>query len=225
MKIPLFKRLFGQLTDEEIKIYTKRTSEDLNSFRQTGYMFFKTVCWWYAKIMFNAQIINKHNLPAQWQNMIVVSNHKNNLDPFIVGGITSKVHMSYMAKKELFTDIRTRWFMDVVGCFMVDRAKLDVSTIKTAKAVVKTPGWVLGLFPEGTRNTTGDAETKKGAAFIAKATKANVLPVHIKYDDNNKARIYIGKLIENTGQDIDELATIIENAINSEDTSPKNEDE
>jgi 1-acyl-sn-glycerol-3-phosphate acyltransferase len=44
--------------------------------------------------------------------------------------------------------------------------------------VLATPGWALGLFPEGTRSQDGELRSlKKGVAYFAQRSQCPVLPV------------------------------------------------
>ena len=85
---------------------------------------------------------------------ILASNHISYFDPFIVSWAVGR-KMAYMAKKELFETKFGRLFLNFLGAFAVNREKLEVSTIKTAIGIKET-GWVLGLFPQGTRETDGN---------------------------------------------------------------------
>ena len=88
-------------------------------------------------------------------------------------------NIAYMAKKELFEKPVSRFFLDLLGAFAVNREKLGVSTIKTALGIKKT-NWVLGLFPQGTRETDGNMDNiTRGFAGISKTLKCDILPVAI----------------------------------------------
>ena len=65
-------------------------------------------------------------------------------------------------------------------------------------------GGVLGIFPEGTRSKTGEpGKAKSGIALIAMRTKADILPISIKYSTGTfklfcKATVRVGELIPYT---------------------------
>ncbi|MBY0404321.1 MAG: 1-acyl-sn-glycerol-3-phosphate acyltransferase, partial [Cyanobacteria bacterium] len=105
----------------------------------------------------------------------------------------------YMGKEELFETFWSQLFYRTVGVFSVNRHKIEISTIKTAKVVLNSGNWQLGMFPEGTRNKDGEGvqEVKKGVAFIAKSTHAPILPVGISRSPSNPKEITvrIGKII------------------------------
>ena len=117
------------------------------------------------------------------QKYIIASNHVTGLDPFM---LVSMLHLTiaFMAKKQLFETFWSSILMDWCGAFAVDRDKADVSTIKTALTIKKT-NWNLGIFPQGTRSSTGKMENiSKGFASIAKKMETDILPVGIVIKEN-----------------------------------------
>jgi 1-acyl-sn-glycerol-3-phosphate acyltransferase len=122
--------------------------------------------------------------------------------------------MVYMAKQELFEKPVTRFFLDWLGAFAVNRDKLGVSTIKTAIGIKET-GWLLGLFPQGTRELDDSLENvAMGFVGLARILKCPILPIGIsgaKKDDRkpfeSKILVRIGKPIPYT-EDSEKMAEI-----------------
>ena len=103
-------------------------------------------------------------------------------------------------KKELFKNPVIRIWMDWLGSFAVDREKLSVSTIKTALSIKKTQ-WVLGIFPQGTRELPGKITiVNKGFSAIAKASKCGILPVGIVGTHEAKWLPFSGKIVVKIGK-------------------------
>ena len=99
-----------------------------------------------------------------------------------------------MAKVELFQNKIARFFLDILGAFAVDRAKLSVSTIKTVIGLKQT-GWCLGIFPQGTREKDGHIENvNKGFASFAKTLKCDILPVAITGMTKDERKPFRGKM-------------------------------
>ena len=104
--------------------------------------------------------------------------------------------------------------MDWLGAFAVDREKLSVSTIKTALNIKRTSDWVLGIFPQGTREMSGKITTvAKGTFALAKASKCGILPIGIVGTDKKTFIPFKGKIIVKIGKlipysdNIDEMAS------------------
>lgn len=150
------------------------------------------------KLVYRLEVQGKENIP-QTSDFIIAANHLSTLDPPLVCGIMNK-GVAYMAKKELFENIFMRWWLNWLGAFAVDREKLGVSTIKTVKTLKET-GWVLGIFPQGTRQEPGEiSHITKGFASLAKSTKCGILPVGIVGTNEVKRLPFSGKIIVKIGQ-------------------------
>ena len=106
-----------------------------------------------------------------------------------------------MAKKELFA---IPVFLPIIyhlGAFPVNREKLELSTIKTAKHILGNSYWNLGIFPQGTRIFSGSLEDiKPGFGYLAKVTKSTVIPVYI--DIQRGFLPFFGKAIVNFGEQL-----------------------
>lgn len=192
-----------ELTDKEktekIKKYMARTAKDFNWFR-TLWQFLVTKFWYGLSyhFIYRLEVYGKENIPKT-NNYIVVSNHLSTLDPPLVCNVLPNP-VAYMAKKELFYHPFMKVMLDWLGSFAVDRNSVGLSTIKTAKSVKDTKKWVLGLFPQGTREKGNEIhKVTKGFVGLAKATKCNILPVGIIGTDNPKKIPFTGKIIVKIG--------------------------
>src|SRR5262245_34204542 len=82
--------------------------------------------------------------------MIVASNHRSFLDPFVVGGcLPWRRPMNYMAKVELFERRWQGWLLSRLGAFPIRRGESDEDSMLTARLIVERGG-VVCIFPEGT---------------------------------------------------------------------------
>src|SRR5574344_1341591 len=181
------------------KNYTKRGVEDYNWFRVFfQFLVTKIIYGFSYHFIYRLEVHGKENIPKE-NNYVVAGNHLSTLDPPLVCNVLSNP-VAFMAKKELFGYSGFRTLLDWLGVFAVNRDKLEVSTIKTAMSIVKTKRWVLGLFPQGTREEAGEIHTvTKGFAGLAKATKCDILPIGITGTDKPKKWPFTGKIIVNIG--------------------------
>ncbi len=126
------------------------------------------------RAVFRLRVVGVENVPAHGAVMLC-ANHISNFDPPIVGvPLQRQVH--FMAKAELFKIPGLNWLITHFGAFPVKRGGVSKEAIRTAVRLLQE-GKVLGIFPEGTRSSKGEA--KKGAASIALRGKATVIPVAI----------------------------------------------
>lgn len=150
------------------------------------------------KLVYRMEVHGKENIPKD-NNFIVAANHLSTLDPPMICAIMPR-GVAYMAKKELFKNPFLRWWLDWLGAFAIDREKLGVSTIKTVKAL-KSTGWVLGIFPQGTRQEPGKiSNITKGFASLAKTTKCDILPIGITGTEEVHRWPFTGKIVVNIGK-------------------------
>ena len=93
-----------------------------------------------------------------------------------------------------------RWWLDWLGAFAVDRDKLSFSTVKTVMSIKQT-GWVLGIFPQGTRQDSGViSDVTKGFATVAKKKKCGKLPIGIVGTDKKAKFPFAGKIVARIGK-------------------------
>lgn len=109
--------------------------------------------------------------------LIVACNHVSNLDPPVLGTACPR-RISYMAKQELFAIPVLGPLISAVGAYPVDRKGSATAAVKRSVEVLRSGG-VVGIFPEGGRNITGENEVREGVALLASLGKAPVVPACI----------------------------------------------
>jgi 1-acyl-sn-glycerol-3-phosphate acyltransferase len=145
-------------------------------------------------LLFRLEARGVENIPTTGA-VVLASNHLSNFDPPTVGiKIRRKVH--FMAKEELFRIPVFGPLIRAFGAFPVKRGGVSKDAIKSAIAVLKE-GKVLGIFPEGSRNSEAGS-AKKGAAMIAVRGGAAIVPVAIvgKYRLFRKMVVCYGKPVD-----------------------------
>lgn len=130
---------------------------------------------------------------------IIVSNHRTNFDPSLIGAKISR-QIFFMAKKELFKNKLLAVILKNLGTFPVERGSKDDDAMRQALNIL-SKGEILFMFPEGTRSKTGELlKFKSGASLIALESKVNILPAVIKYSGKlkfqKKVIIRYGELIK-----------------------------
>lgn len=150
-------------------------------------------------LMFKLKYAGSENIP-QNGGYIIACNHQNAVDPAIICAHVKKpVH--FMAKQELFENPVVGYLCRHWNSFPVRRGEGDMSAINYSAEIINK-GWILGIFPEGTRSKDfKPARGKSGVALIAKMTGADILPVAIYTSDEFKKgtrlTVRFGKLIKN----------------------------
>lgn len=160
------------------------------------YQFAKSVVFTVLKPIFRMEIIGKENFPKEG-GVLLCSNHIDTLDPPMVG-VTSPRPVKFMAKEELFKLPLLKGILPKVHAFPVKRGLSDRQALRTAVNLLKD-GEVVGLFPEGTRNKTGQlGKGFSGAGFFALRGEAVVVPCAIigPYKAFRKLKVVYGEPID-----------------------------
>jgi len=126
-------------------------------------------------IVFPLKVVGRENVPEEG-GVLLCANHISLLDP-VTMGIKLKRQVKYMAKAELFKVPVLGWLIKQFGAFPVKRGGVSKESIKTALNTLRG-GHVMGIFPEGTRNSDVGV-AKKGAASFALRSGAAVVPAAI----------------------------------------------
>jgi 1-acyl-sn-glycerol-3-phosphate acyltransferase len=113
--------------------------------------------------------------------LIVASNHRSFLDPFVIGALLPwRRRMQFVAKVELFEKRWQGWVLSRLGAFPIRRGQADEVAMETARMIVERGGTVI-IFPEGTRIRRGSlGRPKRGVGRLALETGAAVLPVAVQ---------------------------------------------
>lgn len=119
--------------------------------------------------------------------VILAANHTSNADPILAGAWVSDAlrtrRIHWLGKRELFFWPLFGWMCALGGVHPVDRATADIEAYRLASTILER-GYVLLIFPEGTRSPTGALqEAKDGMAQLALRTGAQILPIGINDAD------------------------------------------
>ena len=143
------------------------------------YRFLKIILFLPVLLFMPTKVVGKHNIDKKGK-VIIACNHLTYLDVILLG-IYLKRRIYFIGKKELFKHKFLGWLLKKLGVICVDRDKLEIATVKNILNVLKNEN-VIGIFPEGTRNKTGEVmlEFKDGVTLFAEKTGAPVVPIIIK---------------------------------------------
>ena len=186
---------------DNYKKYTTRKASNYNVWRTIfQFIICRSFYMIRMKLIYRLEVEGLENIPKD-NDYIICANHLSTLDPPMLAGIFPR-RVAFMAKQELFDIPFICWWIDWLGTFAVNRESLDPSTIKTAMEIKKSK-WVLGIFPQGTRQKPGTIENvTKGFAGVARLTKCSVLPVGIVGTEKATHIPFSGKVVVKIGKPI-----------------------
>ncbi len=188
------------------KNYAKKNARDFNILTRLYQFYALYILFLPFSFLFYSIEFKKNNFNIK-KPCIVAPNHISYFDPFLAT-LAGGLGLAYMAKKELFEgdSFLAKYVTKNVsrlGAFAVNREKLEVSTIKSAREVFKA-NFSLCIFPQGgIRKNKRIENVNKGFVVVAKMAKADILPVAIsgveQYNWNifkrGKINLEIGKPI------------------------------
>lgn len=158
------------------------------------YMFCKYFFYLPLRIFFPAKVIRKNEFPKE-EKLITISNHLSWKDVIYVGLYMPR-YRHFIAKKEICDKRIGRFVTKAFGAIPIDRGKTDLHGMRTIISTLKN-GEGIGIFPEGTRNKTGDdlQEVKSGVVMFAVKSDTPIVPVMIykKTKFFRRNYIYIGE--------------------------------
>ena len=133
---------------------------------RTGYRFV-------LRRLYRVEVHGAERVPSTGP-VILVANHESMLDPWLLPLATPRP-VRYMAKAELWRYRAVGWIMDQWGTFPVERGSGDRQAVGRA-AKLLTDGQLLGIFPQGTCLPFPNRPWHRGAAKLALATGATIVP-------------------------------------------------
>ena len=117
---------------------------------------------------------------AEGEGAVIVCNHRSSVDPFFLQMVTGrKIH--WMVAREYCEHPAFRWFLRTCEVIPVGRGGVDTAATKAALRIV-TGGGLIGMFPEGRINRTGDLllPIRPGAAHVALKAGVPLVPCLIE---------------------------------------------
>jgi 1-acyl-sn-glycerol-3-phosphate acyltransferase len=128
---------------------------------------------WVLRHLYRVEVRGGERIPSEGA-VILAANHESLLDPWLLPLSTPRP-VRYMAKAELWRYPIVGWVMDKWGTFPVERGSGDRRAVGRA-AQLLTDGELLGIFPQGTCLPWPDRRWYRGAAKLALATGATIVP-------------------------------------------------
>ncbi|MDE6397791.1 MAG: 1-acyl-sn-glycerol-3-phosphate acyltransferase [Clostridiales bacterium] len=159
------------------------------------YGFIRGVFWLPFKIFYPTKVLNAHNMPRD-ERLISVTNHYSWKDIPVLA-INVPGYRRFIAKKEIGKNKLVHKLADMLGVIFIDREKADMRAIRESINALKA-GDGIAIFPEGTRNKSGDEalhEVKGGVTLLAIKGNAPIVPMILWKKERvfRKNYIYIGE--------------------------------
>jgi 1-acyl-sn-glycerol-3-phosphate acyltransferase len=126
------------------------------------------------RLTLRMRIYGLKNVPRRG-GALVICNHLDWFDPVLLLAASPRPIL-FMAKAEFLGYRVLRWFAFQAGAFPVRRGQPDRAALRHAQSRLAV-GMLVGMFPEGTRSSTGGLKDPfPGASLIAVRSNAPVIP-------------------------------------------------
>jgi 1-acyl-sn-glycerol-3-phosphate acyltransferase len=138
----------------------------------------KFLSWAMLRLGYGLDVQGTEHVP-QSGAFVVASNHVSYLDPLVIG-VACPRRVRFMARSSLFRHVLLGWFLRSTRVIPLARGEADVGAVREAVRRLRH-GEPIGLFPEGTRQLTGQlSQAKRGVGLIASMAKVPIVPVLVR---------------------------------------------
>jgi len=154
--------------------------EGTSRFQQLSWNVGRLISRIVSVLFFKLHVSGQTNIPKTG-GVLMVSNHQSFLDPWLVGIAPSR-QLHYMARDTLFNKTGgvggfLHFLLELWNAFPVKRGSADLTSIRTAVERLSA-GYVLNIFPEGTRTEDGTiGPIAAGLSLILNRCKTEPPPV------------------------------------------------
>lgn len=131
---------------------------------------------WCFYVGYRLRMWHQERIPATGP-VVVVANHSAMADGPLLYGLLGR-RTTFLIKEEMFRG-SLGWILPRIGQLPVRRGEADRTPLLTAVRLLRHEGVVV-VFPEGTRGDGQVRDAQQGAAWLARAGGATMLPVAIR---------------------------------------------
>ncbi|MBN1294653.1 MAG: 1-acyl-sn-glycerol-3-phosphate acyltransferase [Candidatus Latescibacteria bacterium] len=154
------------------------------------YRISRNIYYYSLKIVFRLNFTGLENIPLKG-GAIIAPNHASYADPPCVGSCIPR-EVTFFAKKELFSIPVIKTLITCYNSIPVDRGGYSRGILKEIIHRLKN-GWLVLIFPEGTRSKDGNfREPKSGAGMAAVMADVPVIPCWV--EGSFRAKPFLSKI-------------------------------
>ncbi len=133
-----------------------------------------------VRVMWRAKVPDELPL-ADRQGAVLICNHRSSIDPCVIQVVARRRLVHWLVAQLYKPGTLIARMLDLFEVISVRRDGTDVSPLRTAIRMAKQ-GELVGMFPEGTINTTEDfmLPVRPGAVVVALRAQVPVLPCYLE---------------------------------------------
>lgn len=137
---------------------------------------FGFICLFFVPVKYHhLEYINSADAP-----FMLVANHSSMFDPPVLALAVKRYEIHFLGKQELNVNPILRYIFKKLHMISVVRHATDMSAMRASNNVLKS-GHVLGIFPEGTRNTPENfmKGVESGLSMLVLRNQVPLMPAYI----------------------------------------------
>lgn len=139
------------------------------------YRWVRAVLAWFCFRLYHVQVEGSESVP-QTGGALLVANHESSIDPALVA-LTTERTIRFLARAELWVP-GLRRLLDALGGIPIRRGRGDHHALRRAMRAIET-GQLVAIFPQGTTLPFKRRRFRGGAARLALATGAPLIPIRL----------------------------------------------
>ncbi len=130
-----------------------------------------------SHVLFPARYLHGERLRTLEAPAILIANHQSWLDPLVIAAICPH-ELRFLGKKELHEGKFAGYVMDHLHMIPVARHETDLAAMRACAKALRD-GYVLAIFPEGTRHQKEMMqEVETGSSLLALRSRVPLIPVY-----------------------------------------------
>lgn len=139
------------------------------------YQRLRVVVAWLCRRLYRVEVEGASNIPPTGA-YVLAANHNSSIDPALVT-LTTERPIRFVARAELWQP-GLRRLLDALGAIPIRRGEGDRVAIRRAMRLLEA-GELVAIFPQGTVLRFKNRRFRRGAARVALATGAPLVPVRL----------------------------------------------
>ena len=128
----------------------------------------------FVRGVYRLEVTGAESLPATGP-VLIAGNHDSVLDGIVLGAAVER-DLCFLGKAELWRFRPLAWVLDGIGAIPIERGRGDLEALARARRALES-GQAVAIFPQG--SVHGDRRWRRGAARLALATGAPIVPVRL----------------------------------------------
>jgi len=125
-----------------------------------------------VRAVYRVEVVGAEHIPVAGA-AVIAGNHESVLDPVLLGAVVER-DLCFLGKSELWRYRPLAWALNGVGAIPIDRGRGDLEAFARARRALEQ-GRMISIFPQGA--VRGDRRWRRGAARLALATGAPIVPI------------------------------------------------